>query len=447
MITQTGSAERAESAAPAASTLSVGAILRGYWLALLVTILIVAGAVAGPPALTAAATGAAATGVRLDVGWGYVLMAPVTNVLDTLSVLTLHQHYAVLATYMAAFAAWRLLRTRRRLGVARRLGVELGVALASLLGLAAFYAYGIIGPRPMAALVAMDPDVVVVDVHSHTDHSHDGRSGFDAADRRAWHAAAGFDAVYVSDHRTWGGYLDGAPDNPARAGDGTVLLPALEIVYAGKYASALGEPSRYRDAVEGNYLIEDSISRLFRETGERPTLVLTVPSPLDGVVAATPTAPGFVAIEVSDASPRGLQQSRADRALLLRMVDSLDLAPVAATNNHGWGRTAAAWTLMRIPGWREMAPAELGYAIETKLHTERRHASRVVERRVPWSGDDPVALATTLPAITWGMSGGMGPAERVSWLVWTWALTLVAAAGFGPWRRRLARPPRRGQSS
>ncbi|NIP83929.1 MAG: hypothetical protein GWM90_33750 [Gemmatimonadetes bacterium] len=159
----------------------------------------------------------------------------------------------------------------------------------------------------------------------------------------------------------------------------------------------------------------------------RPTLVLTIPGGLDDVPASTRDSIGYVAIELSDASPRGLRQGRRDRAILLRMVDSLDLAPVAASNNHGWGRTAAAWTLMRIPGWRSLAPRELGQAIEALLHAERRKASRVVERRMPYPGDSPVALAATVPVITWQLFGGLGPAERVSWLAWTWLLALVVA--------------------
>lgn len=420
MITQTP----ATRAAPASKAHEWVAILRDYWIPIGITVLVLAGEVFGPSAL-ATVSGGAATGARLEVGPGYVLMAPVANVMDALSVLTLGQHYAVLATLILGFVVWRVARSRRPLGLARRAGVELGVAAAALGGLAAFYAYGIVGPRPMAALEPTDRDVVVIDVHSHTAHSHDGRPGFDAEDRRAWHAAAGFDAVYVSDHRTWQGYADGAPNNPARAGEGTVLLPALEIVYAGKYTSALGDAWRYRGGVEGNYLAEDYVLRLFRERGVRPTLVLTIPGSLDDVVASSPEAPGFVAIQLSDASPRGLQQGRRDRALLLRMADSLDLAPVAATNNHGWGRTAAAWTLMRIPGWRDLSPDGLGAAIEASFHRDRRHASWVVERRVPWTGDDPIELAATVPAITWNMFGGMGPGERVSWLVWSWAAALA----------------------
>ncbi|MFW5951983.1 MAG: hypothetical protein ACOCVZ_07715, partial [Gemmatimonadota bacterium] len=272
MITQTRAAERTFAGARGSK---LSARIRRLALPILITLLVAAGAIFGPPALSDGVTGAAVSGARLEVGWTYVLMAPVTNVLDTLSVLTLGQHYAVLATLIVVFAAWRMLRGRRRLGWLRRVGVELGVALASLLGLATFYGYGIVGPRPMAALAVDDPDIVVVDVHSHTDRSHDARRGFDAEANREWHASAGFDAAYISDHRNWDGYSDAIPGNPQRAGEGTSLLPAIEIKYARRYACALGMPWQYRNAASGNTLIQDSVYRVYRETGARPTLVLT----------------------------------------------------------------------------------------------------------------------------------------------------------------------------
>lgn len=398
--------------------------LRRHPVALVVTLLVVAGWLFGPTALSTP-TGATPGGVALEVGWGYVAMAPVANVLDTLSVLTVGQHYAVLATLILVYVAWRIFRRRRRLGWLRRVGAEVGVAVLSLAGLLAVYGYGVVGPRPMAGLAVADPEVVVLDVHSHTAHSHDGRAGFGVEDNRAWHAGAGFDAAYVSDHRTWAGWREGVASNPQRAGDGTVLLPALEIVLGTKYASALGEPWRYEAAVDGNHLIADSLYALMGRGGPRPTLVFTIPEQLDSVPRSTPDSIGFVAIEVNDASPRGLRQSRIDRPLILRMVDSLDLAPVAATNNHGWGRTAAAWTLMPIPGWRALTPDELDAAIEDRFHRERRDATTVVERRSPWFGGSPGALAVTGPALVWQMFGGIGTAERLSWLAWAWALAFA----------------------
>lgn len=435
MITQT---QPRDQAVPLSDGSALSGLLRGYRVPLGLTILVLVGALLGPSALTSGSSGEAAAGVQLDVGWGYIMLAPITNILDTLSVLTLPQHYAVLITMIAAFVMWRALRARRvgrPLGVerslGRRVGAELGVATLSFLGLAGFYGFGMVGHRPMAAVAPTDDDVVVIDVHSHTEHSHDSRPGFTAQDRREWHAAAGFDAVYVSDHRTWQGYDDAAPANPARAGMGTVLLPAIEIEFDGKYASVLGEERRYRSAVEKNDLRRDVVERMYRDTGVRPTLVMTIPEGLDNVVPWTPDTVGFVALELSDASPRGLRQSRRDRARLLRMADSLDLALVAATNNHGWGRTAAAWTLMRIPGWQRLSPAQLGDAIERTLHQERRNAAWVVERRVPWAGDDPVALANTVPAITWNMFGGISAAERVAWLTWIWLIAILAPLALG----------------
>lgn len=435
MITQTPVAERTTSPS---SGVELKAGVRRYLVPAVVTVLVAAGWLVGPSAL-ASPDGAVPDGVRLEVGWDYVVMAPVANVLDTLSLLTMDQHYAVLATLLLAYAGWRMARRRKHRGWLTRTGIEVGVAVAALAGLLAFYAYGILGRRPMAALAVTDPEVLVLDVHSHTDRSHDGRAGFDAEDRREWHASAGFDAAYISDHRNWQGFAEGAAANPERAGDGTVMLPALEIVFEGKYASALGESWRYRRAVDGNYLSADTLYRMMDRGVPRPTLVLTIPGGLDDVPRATADSIGYVAIELSDASPRGLAQSRRDRAKLLRMADSLDLAPVAASNNHGWGRTAAAWTLVRIPGWRTLSPRSLGQAIEERFHEDRQEASRVVERRSPYPGDSRVALAMTVPSITWQMFGGMGPAERLSWLAWTWILVLAIA----PQIRRRREPVQR----
>lgn len=404
--------------------------LRRHPVAAGLTLLVLLGGILGPSSLTTP-TGEVPTDASLDVGLGYVALAPVLNIWDTLSVLTLGQHYAVLATLIVVFVLWRLARNRRRLGWLRRTAVELGVSVLALVGLLAFYGYGAVGPRPMAALTVTAPDVLVLDVHSHTDHSHDGRAGFGAEDRRAWHAAGGFDVVYVSDHRTWQGWLNGVPNNPTRAGEGTVLLPALEIAWQTKYASALGRPERYRRAVDGNHLLVDSMYAMLKRGGPRPTLVLTIPEQLDGVPRSTEDSIGFVAIEVSDASPRGLRQSYRDRPLILAMVDSLDLAPVAATNSHGWGRTVAAWTLMPLSGWRGLTPAELGAAIEARFHRDRARATLVVERRSPYPGESLPALAATVPLVGWQMFGGMGLAERGSWLLWAWLLALGA-----PWLAR-----------
>ncbi|MCY4573816.1 MAG: hypothetical protein OXF01_13560 [Gemmatimonadetes bacterium] len=91
--------------------------------------------------------------------------------------------------------------------------------------------------------------------------------------------------------------------------------------------------------------------------------------------------------------------------------------------------------MMRIPGWREMSPGELGRAIEEVLHRDRRRAVTVVERRVPYHGGSAAALAATVPVLAWEHFRALTLAERLSWLVWA-ALWMVVRARAGVGRGR-----------
>ena len=93
------------------------------------------------------------------------------------------------------------------------------------------------------------------------------------------------------------------------------------------------------------------------------------------------------------------RQNLLDRPLLYRMVDSLSLAPVGGSDNHGWGRTAAAWTLVHIPAWRGMRPDSLARRIEIVLRPRRRWAARTIERRTPQVGPRLSELLLVVPAM------------------------------------------------
>ncbi len=133
------------------------------------------------PRLVDAATLTSWTGARLHLPPLYILLAPLCDLFDQLSLLSKDQHIAFLATLLVGFIAWRLARRRRRArGWLGRTGAELRVALAALAGVVAFYAVGVLVPRPMAALRLERSDELAVDFHSHTEASHDGRPGFTA---------------------------------------------------------------------------------------------------------------------------------------------------------------------------------------------------------------------------------------------------------------------------
>jgi hypothetical protein len=275
---------------------------------------------------------------------------------------------------------------------------------------------------------------VVVDFHSHTSFSRDGRWGFTVERNREWHRAGGWHVAYVTDH------IDGVKKenlgtltaNPRRAGDGTVLLPGVERRCDGRHFLILGV--RHRDCW-----------MLGAEPRNRPAtlpfdrehaVIQTTPVKLHRVTAPESTAiRGLVGIELSDGSPHGLDQMQRDHDKLLAIADGSNLAVVAGSNNHGWTYAPLAWNLLRIPGWRDLTPEALGGAIEERLQRERRHAVTVVERYTAHPGSTPVGLVATVPAVAWHMLAPLTPAERASWIGWVWVVAGLSVGG----RRSLRR--------
>ena len=136
-----------------------------------------------------------------------------------------------------------------------------------------------------------------------------------------------------------------------------------------------------------------------------PVLIETIPGNLDKVPAAGPdlgAGGGVQAIEIVDGSPRGLTQSHRDRARIDTLVNKLNLAVVSGSDNHGYGRAASAWTLIRIPGWRGMSGDSLSRRIEEVIRNGRKDATRVAERRTAES-NTPTSVVLAGPAVAWRM--------------------------------------------
>jgi hypothetical protein len=347
-----------------------------------------------------AVTFSAEHGVRLVTSPAFLALAPLNNILDALSLLSLRQHVALLITILVV--VWCLARLR-------------GVAVA-IVALAAIYVAGVLVPRPMAALAVDDPNTVIVDFHSHTSASHDGRRGFGREINRGWHAASGFTAAYVTDH------------NVLFAADtirqGVALLGGVELWNGDEHVVVLGTRPADSALVHGKAL---NVAALHHVAAlHRGIVIETIPGhlatlPVGGIddrVAAVQ------AIEISDATPKGFGQIDRDRARVLRLADSAGLALVSASDNHGWGRTAAAWSLIEIPGWRTMTPDSLDAAIEATIRSGGRSAVRVVERTRP-TVESTVGLVAIGPVVVWNLISTRSWAERVAWVVWLGAVAWI----------------------
>lgn len=389
-----------------------------------VTLLMIAGAVwkASPLDAIDHGTIGGSAGSVLHLPGVYTVLSPLCEAYDALTLLALRQHAALLGWLLAGFAIIRSVRWARRRGATigvyagwRALQREAMLLGGVVLSFIAVYVAGAIVPRPMAALALDDRDELAVDVHSHTSVSHDGRPGFDAEANRRWHAAAGFAAAYITDHRYYDGAVAGALGNPRTAGEGTVLLPGIESAAPHSRVTILGARRAMNLDEDGRL----DVARLAGAPGV--VIVLTTPAALTRVPSTLP----LNAVEVSDGAPRGLMFTRRLAPAIARFADSRGLVEVAGSNNHGWGRTATAWTVLRIPGWRALSPDSLDRAIRSTL-LDRPGAVRVVARGSVAAPRSMAELLATPALVIWSIVTRLSTLERASWLAWAWAATALA---------------------
>lgn len=398
------------------------------WVAVALTLLVLVAALFATAPLRDAVTRGPVLETALVLGGGYVALAPLSDILDTLSLFTIAQHVAVLITLFVVYAAWRALTLRGLAPAVGRARREAGRATLFVLLVALVYVAGILLPRPMARLSVTTTNVLAVDFHTHTQASHDARPGWRVEDVREWHRAAGFDVAYITDHRSLDGAQRAIDGNPPLAGEGTMLLPGIEVVWDGAHVNLLSAGTRYLGLTTTSLrdIDADALRLASLVPNTEPVLVQTIPDDIAKMhPAAGPGTAGVRAIELVDGAPRGLVQSRRDRAAIIAAADSLDLALVAGTDNHGWGRTAPAWTLMRVPGWRGMTGDSLAQSIETFIRRGGRGSTRVVERVVDEPGRRPLRLVVAAPMALWRMMTTLSAEERVAWLAWIWGVTLL----------------------
>jgi hypothetical protein len=356
----------------------------------------------------------------------YVAIAPLSDVLDAFSLLSVPQLIALTVALAAYFSLWRVWRARRR-GTTR--WNEFCAASRAFVVYLLLVAMSAVLPRPMAALKVHDPDAVVFDVHSHTNYSHDASHTFTVERNREWHRAAGFDVAYITDHRCFDGAAEGLRTNPKRAGDGTVLLSGVELQGDEQHQVVLEPPDA---AVPKGFLEAWCVRAGAGHTPAIPPVrVQTIPEDLSKMRVASPTTPdGVTAIEISDGAPRGLAQADRDGEELWDLASDHHLSVIAGSNNHGWGRTAVAWNVVRIPGWRSLSPDSLGKLIEDRLRSRDVNAVQVVTRRrfeSPSNRYLAAAAYVATPVIVGLMVwDSMSVLDWLSWLAWAAVIFMIA---------------------
>jgi predicted metal-dependent phosphoesterase TrpH len=412
---------------------SLRRIFKYRWPLLITLCIAVTAAFSLSPLVDVARPGAAVA-ATLDAPLAYDVLAPASNILDALTILSPTQYWATFALCALLFLGGEIVGDVRRarcfsLRKTSRTCVRCTGGTVAIIGIMLLLS------RPMASLHVFDPNLIVVDFHSHTSASHDGRAGFDAERNREWHRAAGFNAVYITDHRTFEGALEGMRLNPPTAGDGTTLLPGVELRDGPEHPILIGvDPTRMRIT-----------SPDWREAAVKadggtvpPILILSLPGDLDRVPADEYVGEiKLAAIEGADGSPRGIAQTTTYRKRIIALASRMGLALVSGSDNHGWAQTAPSWSVLRIPGWRALAPGELDIAIRRTIIAHVPGSTQVISRRMAEPVTGRIGNALGGAAVAALMFRTMNPRDRLSWLAWSWGLALFPSIGVRRRRRSI----------
>jgi hypothetical protein len=398
-------------------------ITRLPWTAIAVSVVVLLSSGFAIEPIRDAVTGEQVAEAYLTRSPAYVALAPLSDVLDALTLMSRAQHIALVVAAFILWAFWRALLAWRRPVTVR--GHVVG-ASALLLGILLTYVALALLPRPMASLAVNDANIVRADFHSHTNASHDGRAGWDAESNRAWHRDGGYDVAYVTDHGSVAAAEKGMALNANPAGEGTVLLQGIEVTWAGEHVNILGAERTYKGLLtpNGRDVDEQALRLASLIPNREPVVIWNHPRKITRLTAASGTGtPGVRGVEVTNGAPDSMDGVRRGHDAIVSLAREKSLTFVSGSDNHGWGRTAPNWTLLFIPGWRGLAPDALASQIEVIVRKGGAEATRVIERETPRALTS-FATAATIVAVPVSMFRTMSNEERVAWLVWIWGIVL-----------------------
>jgi hypothetical protein len=297
---------------------------------------------------------------------------------------------------------------------------ELRILAVSTVLLLAFLVTGTLWHRPMLSLEGIGRDELVVDFHSHTNASHDvGNTlmrGFDAEANRRWHARAGFDAVFITDHNVEGRWSRGQKEHPQ-------LCPGIEVSAWRAHIVLLGDTlpvdrRRYNGSFEELLVLLRTSDSAYGSLSlaSLPEYQRNHWDRLDQLVAA-----GLDGFEIVNASPKANEFRLAQRDSVIALARRQNRFVAGVSDSHGWGSTSMVWNVVRLPA---VEPAH-GLCTAVLRQLGRGFpAVRVIERH-RLRPDDWWPMWLTPAGVVWETWRSMGWALTISWLVWIWMVATL----------------------
>ncbi len=376
-----------------------------------------------------AATGEPVAGPRLVFSCAHLLLTPFSGLADVASCQSARQDLAFLLLLLLLGAGWLrffvveedLSRWFSPLRGLRVLG--LWTALV-----AAWAAWTIAGPRPMARLALPDGDALAVDFHSHTSGSWDARRSFSPARSAAWHTAAGYGAFFITDHNAFEAAREAHAQSLLARREGAEpqaqALLGEELSLSGAHVVVLGN----RDRIDPQPFA-DGLQGLERFLGSHAGALAVMSLPeysryhwreLDALAAAG--ADGF---ELVAGSPKGLEFPASRRQRVVSLCESRGLFMTGISDNHGWGGPPCVWSVLRVPGWTALDADALQAAVLSRLRAGGASAAQVLVRSFRVEPSPGAAVWLDPARELWRLARSWSWAQALCALAWTWVFPMA----------------------
>jgi len=351
-----------------------------------------------------AATELPVAGYQIQAPSSHLIFAPFTTLADYLTLLSLHEQIALqLTVLILLFVVFGFRR-------------GLGLSLCWLV----FLAWGVMVDRPMSRLVPENSDTLLIDFHSHTQVSHDGRATFTPERNMRWHQRQGFGAGFITDHNrqeasAWAhaqsiqdwkqtGYRSLMGEEISLFRTHLVLLGNPSVVDNQPYDSDPYKiPLFLKDMKAKGYVVIASLPEYwFYHWG--PGVHLMVKNGVGG-------------FEIVNSAPKALDFPIRLRRKIVSLCRQNNLPVTGISDNHGYGYATAVWNAMQIPGWQTMDPPQLQAEVLKQLKTKGFNAVQVLERMKFWPAQPwQKAISGLANPIVYLRS--LQPLQRVSCVIW-----------------------------
>lgn len=373
-----------------------------------------------PSPVLDATTLIAAPGYRLAFPLWHIIFTPFCSIADYVTILSLRQ--AEIALIWVIVGAFCLVPWRK--------------VILFIVGFLVFLAWGALIPRPMGALIAPDSDTLLIDFHSHSRVSHDGRPSFTAEANKKWHWRQGYNAAFITDHNKIDSALEAKNSS---SGDWRITgyrsLMGEEISLYKTHLVVLGNAERI-----DNQPYDSDPQKVWQFISDMRMrgipVVASLPEywwyhwrdDLSKYIGA-----GISGFEIVNSAPKAMDFPIDKRMHVIDLCRSHNLFVTGISDNHGYGYATAVWNAMKIPGWSNMPPAVLEVAVLKNLKAYGFNAVRVLER-TKYEPRTMLGLVFS-PLMNAGLYWcSLQPFQVLSWVGWVWFVF-----GFAVWRRKCVR--------